>query len=160
MKKRLLLAFIVLLVVAAASFAVKGEGLAIGAEVASTNFSSWGGMLNLHIPHVPLHFALGGYFGSGYSGFDVKVDYWLLHGNFASGFDWYVGLGGYFATQLQPDSTFSLGARLPLALQLWPFGELLEIFFEIAPAWIPISNSGTAFGNFVLQPALGFRIWF
>jgi hypothetical protein len=160
MKKKMVLVLIVLLMAATAAFAFKGNGLAIGAEVASTNFTSWGGMLNLHIPDVPLHFAIGGYFGSGYSGFDVKVDYWLLHGNFLSGFDWYVGLGGYFATQLQPDSSFSLGARLPLALQLWPLGELLEIFFEIAPAWIPISNSGTALGNFVLQPALGFRIWF
>jgi hypothetical protein len=160
MKKRLFLTLIVLFIAATAAFAVKGEGLAIGAEISSTNFNSWGGMLNLHIPGIPLHFAIGGYAGNGYSGFDLKVDYWLLHGNLASGFDWYVGLGGYFAAQLQPSSAYSLGARLPLALQFWPAGELIEIFFELAPAWIPFSNNGTALGNFVVQPAIGFRIWF
>ena len=160
MKKTSLLTLVVLLTAATGAFAVKGNGLAIGAELSSNNFNSWGGMLNLHIPNVPLHFAIGGYSGNGNSGIDLKIDYWLLHGNFLGGLDWYVGLGGYFGSQLQPDSRFTIGPRLPLALQVWPMGERLEIFFELAPAWLPITNNGTSFGNFVVQPAIGFRIWF
>jgi hypothetical protein len=93
MKKKLLLAIVVLLAVGTGAFAMKGNGFAIGAEVTSTNFSSWGGMLNLHFTNVPLHFAIGGYVESGSSGVDLKIDYWLLHGNLISGLDWYMGIG-------------------------------------------------------------------
>ena len=160
MKKKLFLALIVLLVVATGAFAFKGNGPAIGAEASSTNFTSWGGMLTLHITDVPFHFAIGGYAGDGNSGLDLKVDYWLLHGNFVKGLDWYMGLGGYLGVQVQPDSVVTFGVRVPFALQIWPMGELLEIFFEVAPAWLPISSGGATLNNFCIQPALGFRIWF
>jgi hypothetical protein len=160
MKKKLLLAIVVLLAVGTGAFAMKGNGFAIGAEVTSTNFSSWGGMLNLHFTNVPLHFAIGGYVESGSSGVDLKIDYWLLHGNLISGLDWYMGIGGYFGAQVQPSSSLSLGVRVPFALQIWPMGELLEIFIELAPAWIPYSNGATSAGNIGIQPAIGFRIWF
>jgi hypothetical protein len=49
---------------------------------------------------------------------------------------------------------------MPFALQIWPMGERLEIFLELAPAWIPLSNSKTTVDNLGVQPAIGFRIWF
>jgi hypothetical protein len=160
MKKKLGIVLVVLLTAATGAFAAKGNGLALGAEISSSNFSSWGGMLTFHLTDVPLHFAIGGYASSGSFGLDLKIDYWLLHGNFASGFDWYIGLGGYLGMQIQPSSSFAAGVRLPLALQLWPIGQLLEIFVELAPAWVPFANDAVALGNFEIQPALGFRIWF
>jgi hypothetical protein len=160
MKRILLLSLIVLLSVATGAFAAKGRGFAIGAEAASTNFNSWGGMLTLHMSDVPLYFALGGYVDKQDFGLDLKADYWLGHGSLLRGLDWYFGLGGYFSLQVQPSSNFSLGLRIPIGLQIWPMGELLEIFFEAAPAWIPFSNNGVSLGSFALQPALGFRIWF
>ena len=160
MKKTLLLTIVVLLTVATGAFAAKGGGFAIGAEVASTNFASWGGMLNLHFTEVPLHLAIGAYGSPSAFGLDTKVDYWLLHGNLVSGIDWYIGIGGYIAVQVQPGATFSLGVRAPFALQIWPSGQLVEIFLEVAPAWIPFTNGGISAGNLVVQPALGFRIWF
>jgi hypothetical protein len=160
MKKKLVLAVVILLAAGTAAFALKGNGLAIGAELTSTNFSSWGGMLNLHFTDVPLHFAIGGYVDGNNSGVDLKVDYWLLHGNLIGGLDWYVGIGGYFGAQVSPDTTFALGVRMPFALQIWPMGERLEIFLELAPAWIPLSNSKTTVDNLGVQLAIGFRIWF
>jgi hypothetical protein len=160
MKRKAILVFSVLLIAATGAFAMKGNGLAIGAEVTSTNLTSWGGMLNLHFANVPLHFAIGGYVDGGISGAELKVDYWLLHGNLISGLDWYMGIGGYLGAQLRPASSVSLGVRVPFALQIWPMGERLEIFLELAPAWIPFSNGKTSPSTIGIQPAIGFRIWF
>jgi hypothetical protein len=117
-------------------------------------------MLTLHVSRLPLYFALGGYADNQDFGVDLKAGYWLAHGGFLRGLHWYFGLGGYFSLQVQPSSDFSLGLRIPLGLQIWPMGELLEIFLEVATAWIPFSNNGVALGAFAVQPALGFRIWF
>ncbi len=160
MKRKLGFALVILLTVTTGAFAAKGAGLAIGAELSSSNFSSWGGMLTLHLTDIPLHFAIGGFASSGDFGLDLKIDYWLLHGNFVTGLDWYIGLGGYMAVLVQPATSFALGVRAPFALQIWPAGQLIEIFLELAPAWVPITNSGVYAGNFEIQPALGFRIWF
>ena len=159
MKKTLLLALVVILTAATGAFAAKGGGFGIGAEVSSTNFNSWGGMVTLHISDVPLYFALGGYANSSDFGIDLKGDYWLVHGEVVRGLDWFLGLGGYLSIQVQPNSTYAFGARLPIGVQIWPLGQLLEVFFEIAPAWIPFTGGGVDLSNFALQPALGFRIW-
>ena len=53
-----------------------------------------------------------------------------------------------------------MGVRMPVALQLWPLdNETLELFVEVAPAWVPLVSSGFAPGNFQVQAALGFRLW-
>lgn len=159
MKRIVLLALVGLLAASTGAFAAKG-GLALGAEAASTNFNSWGGRFVAHLPSVPLYFGLGGYTGSGGFGLDLTADYWVTRGRLGGGFDYYIGLGGYLGLNTTPFS-FSLGARLPLGVQAWVLGnDLLEIFFEVAPAWIPVSSSGFSALTFVVQPALGFRIWF
>jgi hypothetical protein len=49
---------------------------------------------------------------------------------------------------------------MPIALQLWPLdNEMLELFLEVAPAWVPVTSSGLTPGNFQAQMALGFRLW-
>lgn len=159
MKKILILVLVVLLAATASAFAAR-SGLALGAEAASTNFSSWGGRFVAHFPKVPLYFGLGGYMGSTGFGMDLTADYWVSHGHLGSVFDYYIGLGGYLALNTTPFA-FSLGARIPIGVQAWLLGnDLLEIFFEIAPAWVPVSSAGFSALSFEVQPALGFRIWF
>ena len=159
MKRIVLLVLVCLLAVSTGAFAAR-TGLALGAEAASSNFSSWGGRFVAHLPSVPLYLGLGGYIDLGVFGVDLTADYWVTHGHLGSVFDYYIGLGGYLALNTNP-FWFSLGARLPLGLQAWVLGnDLLEIFFEVAPAWIPVGSGGFSALNFDIQPALGFRIWF
>ncbi len=159
MKRIVLLVLIGLIAFSMGAFAAR-SGLALGAEAVSSNFNSWGGRFVFHLPSVPLYFGLGGYMGSGGFGLDLTADYWVAHGHIASIFDYFIGLGGYLGLNTTPFS-FALGARLPLGLQAWVLGnDVLEIFFEIAPAWIPVSSAGFVPLNFAVQPALGFRIWF
>ena len=159
MKRIVLLVLLSLLTVSTGAFAAR-NGLALGAEAVSTNFNSWGGRFVAHLPSVPLYFGLGGYAGPGGSGMDLTADYWVTQGHLGSVFDYFIGVGGYLALDTNPFS-FSLGVRIPIGLQAWVLGnDLLEIFFEVAPAWIPVSSGGFSALTFAVQPALGFRIWF
>ena len=162
MKKGLILVIILVvgfLAVPTAAFA-KPSGFAIGAEAASINFNGWGGRVVFHLPVVPLYFGVGGVITSGGSAIDGTVDYWLLHNRLSGIVDLYLGIGGYLAFGTGDQSSFALGARLPIGLQIWPVGSVLELFVEVAPAWVPINGNGTNLGTFEVQPALGFRIWF
>ena len=159
MKRIAVLVLVGLLAASAGAFAAR-SGLALGAEAVSADFSGWGGRFVFHLPSVPMYFGLGGYMGTGGFGLDLTADYWVTHGKLASVFDYYIGLGGYLALNTSP-FWFSLGARIPLGLQVWILGnDLLEVFLEVAPAWIPVSSGGFSPLSFQFQPALGFRIWF
>ncbi len=149
-----------LIVLAANVFAEKGtDDFAIGAQLTSSNLDTVGGMLTLHIPKVPL------FFGIGVNGGDeqrlaMTADYWLYHAQIAGMLNWYFGIGGYGALSTSDTSQFDVGVRFPVAIQIWPLdSELLEMFLEVAPAWVPITGDGFNSGTFQAQLALGFRVW-
>jgi hypothetical protein len=160
MKKIALVALVIMLGLSTAAFAA-GNGLAIGAEFALTNLSGYGAMLTFHLPSVPVMFGLGASLGSGYVDVALNGDWWLAHGKLVSAVDYYIGLGFTGAVAVSGGgASFDLGARLPLGLQIWPLGKTLELFLELAPAWIPITAGGIYAANFAVQSGLGFRIWF
>lgn len=157
MRRIAILVLVGLLAVAAGGFA-KGGNLGIGAELTSVNLGGVGAMFCLHLPKVPLFFGIGADLAGDFQ-LALTVDYWLLHEHLTGPLHWYLGLGGYAALGFEP-GWFAVGARLPIGLQVWPLNrELLEVFVEVAPAWIPISSSGFYAGNFDAQLALGFRLW-
>jgi hypothetical protein len=159
-RKTLILIIIVLLVSATGAFAATGGTAAVGVEGA-LNFGQAGGMpmgamILLHFPQVPIMWGIGLD-----SAMDIGLtgDYWFTQGTMASILSWYVGIGGYMYLGLGSDPVgFSAGARIPLALQLWPFGRKLEFFIEVAPA-LGISIIPTGF-DWHLQSAIGLRYWF
>jgi len=159
-RKIALLVLVGRLAVAASGFALKGTpNLGVGAELTSINFGGVGAMLCLHIPKVPLFFAIGADFVDDFS-LAMTVDYWLLHRHIAGPLHWYLGVGGYGSLGFDPN-WFAFGARVPVALQLWPLNsELLEMFLEVAPAWVPLNTNGFDADNFQAQVAVGFRFWF
>ena len=159
MKKGLILVVIIVGLLSVSTAAFAAADIAIGAEAASQNFNDWGGRFVFHLPHIPLYFGIGGIAESGGFALDVTVDYWFAHSRLSGMLDYYVGIGGYLALGAGNQSSFDLGARLPIGLQVWPVGRVLEIFLEVAPAWIPISNSGLDALTFQVQPAIGFRLW-
>ena len=160
MKRIAVLVVVGLLATAVSGFALKGTpDLAIGAEVTTINFGGAGAMLNLHLPGVPLYFGLGADFTGDFT-LAVTVDTRLLHRQVAGPLEFSFGLGVYGALYFDPTG-YAFGVRVPIALQLWPLGsELLEVFLEVAPGWVPVVTGGFAAGNFQAQCALGFRLWF
>ena len=160
MKRIVVLVVLGLLVIAVNGFALKGTpDLAIGAEVTTVNFGGVGAMLNLHLPGVPLSFGLGADFAGDFT-LAMTVDTWLLHKQISGPLEFSIGIGAYGALSFDT-AWYAFGIRAPIALQLWPLGnELLEVFLEVAPAWVPLTSGGFAAGNVQAQCALGFRLWF
>jgi hypothetical protein len=154
MKKILIIVCIILLASSTGAFAAKGSGFAIGGE-GSLDFAGiglpGGALLTLHLPRFPLMLGIG---VSTPLAVALTADYWIAHGPLASIFTWYVGVGGYFTFG---SSSADIGARVPIGIQIWPLGQTLELFLEIAPA-VGVIFVPTAFAPHV-QGALGFRIW-
>ncbi|HEY9595023.1 MAG TPA: hypothetical protein VHE79_11130 [Spirochaetia bacterium] len=156
MKKKVLIVLIALALCATSAFAAKGT-LGIGGE-GSLYFGSAGGlpmsaMLTLKLPSFPLYLGIG---ISTDPALALTADYWFAHGNVTGILDYYAGIGGYGFLDFNP-TNLAVGGRIPLGLQLWPFGRVFEIFIEIAPA-VGITLIPTAF-DWHLQGALGFRFW-
>jgi hypothetical protein len=158
MRKVTVIACAILMIVATGSFALGGDGLAIGGETAinfgGTGGMPVGGMLLIHLPSFPLMLGIG---VSSAPAVGLTADYWFANG--ASGIiGWYVGAGAYMRIDLRPNS-FAFGARLPIGLQLWPLkAGHLELFIEAAPA-VGVRFVPTSF-DWHLQAALGLRYWF
>jgi hypothetical protein len=158
MKKVLIIALIMMVTATTGAFAFKGAGLAIGGEgalyYAGASALPAAGMITLHLPGIPFILGIG---VAEPLALGFTADYWLGHGNIISLFDWYAGLGVYLAVDLSPNDV-AFGIRIPIGIQVWAFGETLEIFLETAPA-VGVSFIPTAFW-WHIQAALGFRIWF
>jgi hypothetical protein len=159
-RKTMTLILILLLLGGTSAFAAQG-GLAIGIEGA-LNFGGVGGMpagalIVFRLPQLPVMWGIG--FDSAYN-IGATGDYWFWHYNLGSVFALYAGIGGYMRLGLGSSPvTFAGGARIPVALQAWPFGKNLELFLEAAPA-IGISIIPTAFDGVRMQAAIGLRYWF
>ncbi len=162
MKKRaLILVAVGLLALSVNAFALKGTSdFGIGAEVTSINFGSVGSMLTFHIPRVPLYFSVGADFADEPM-IAATVDYWFVNRPIGRSMSYYVGLGGYVGlATAASDVTLAAGPRLPLGAQLWLLeNDLLEVFLEVAPAWVLFTGSEIDPRNAHVQVALGFRIW-
>ena len=158
MKKMRALLFAVLLFCGATSAFAKGSGFAIGGEgalyLAGAGGLPMSAMLLFHIPQVPLMFGIG---VNSPLALAVTGDYWAAHGSLGGIFTWYAGIGGYLTLDLDPDARVTVGGRIPIGLQAWPVGQVLELFIEIAPA-VGVILVPTGF-DWHLQGALGLRFW-
>lgn len=160
MKRIAVLVVVGLLASAVSGFASKGTpDLAIGAEATTVNFGGVGAMLSLHLPGVPLYFGLGADLTGDFV-LAMAADYRLLHKQISGPFEFSLGVGACGALSFDPTG-YAFGVRAPIALRLWPLGStLLEVFLEVAPAWVPLTSGGFTAGNVQAQCALGFRLWF
>lgn len=148
-----------ILVCAAASTAsAKDSGFAIGGEGALYLAGAGGlpvsAMIVFHVPQLPLMFGIG---VQNPFAVAVTVDYWAAHGTITSIFAWYAGVGGYLSFDVKPGGTTTAGGRIPIGLQAWPVGRVVEVFAEIAPA-VGVVLVPTGF-DWHLQGAVGVRFW-
>jgi hypothetical protein len=148
----------ILVCLGAASAAAKPSGYAIGGEGALYLGSAGGlpmsAMLTFHIPQLPLMFAIG---VKDPAAVAATVDYWAAHGTIRGIFSWYAGIGAYLSVDTSSDGTIAAGGRIPIGLQAWPIGQVLEIFLEGAPA-VGVTLVPTGF-DWHLQAAVGLRVW-
>jgi len=153
MRKTAVLALALALVLACAAGASASD-FSIGAEyMFYTTGLSHNALLSLRAWPAPFQLGVGATFGSAPS-FSITGDWWLKAGGIpGSPLGYYVALGGFVTL---PDINF--GARLPLGLQVWLLGNLLELFIEAVPyAGLHIIPSTT--GIYGVGLGAGFRFW-
>jgi hypothetical protein len=150
MKKAIVLALALTLACAAGASAFE---IGIGAEYLwYTPGLASNALLSLRAWPAPFQLGLG--FAPGPS-FSITGDWWLKAGGISgSPLGYYVAVGGFVTL---PDVTF--GARVPIGLQLWLIGDLLELFIEAVPyAGLDVMPSTT--GIYGVGLGAGFRFWF
>ena len=157
-KARSLVLASVLLCAVAGTAAAKDSGFAIGGEGALYLAGAGGlpvaAMITFHVPQIPLMFGIG---VQNPLAIAVTADYWAAHGTFTRIFAWYAGIGGYLSFDVEPGGTITAGGRIPIGLQAWPFGRVVEVFLEVAPA-VGVVLVPTGF-DWHLQGAVGLRVW-
>ena len=158
MKRMFIIAMVFALISTSGGVAAQKSGLAIGEE-GSLNLTGGGGlpmnaMLTLHLPQIPLMLAVGILTPMAVV---VTVDYWLAQGTLISVLEWYAGVGAYLSVSIDFPLSIMAGVRVPLGIRLWPLGQILEIFAEIAPT-SGFTNVPTSFER-CFQGALGCRFW-
>lgn len=158
MKKKIIIAVLVLTLAAGVSFA-KESGFAIGGEYSIDVLGGIPGstLLTFRLPSVPIMFGLGLQIGENNFNMALLMDWWLWHQHLVGIIDLYAG-PGIFVTL--PSSVF-IGARIPIGFQIWPLGtSLLELFLEIAPSITFLAPTGINIPQFGVQAGAGFRFWF
>jgi hypothetical protein len=148
MRKTVIVLALVVLVAAGAA-----ADISIGGEyLFYTSGLTHNALLSLRLWPQPIQLGLGVTFGAAPS-FSITGDYWLRAGRLAGPFGYYIALGAFIDL---PDVAF--GARVPIGLQLWPLGNVLELFLEAVPyAGILVTPTTGMFG---VGLGAGFRFWF
>ncbi len=153
-KKVLLLVLVLLIVVTMSSFAI---GIGAAGTFGWSGTSMSGGFLTLKVDDWPL---LGLDF-SGYTNYirlGVTADWWMANENLSGMLNWYWGVGGYGRVILSSATSFGVGVRVPIGLNMFII-DPLELFLEAAPS-VGV-GIGSSFGlDWGVQGALGFRFWF
>jgi len=150
MRKTVVLTLALLLACAAGASA--GD-MNIGAEyLFYTTGLTHNALLSLRLWPASFQLGVGATFGTAAS-FSITGDWWLRTGSISgSPLGYYLALGGFVTL---PDVTF--GARLPLGLQLWLLGDLLELFIEAVPyAGLDVTPTAGIYG---VGLGAGFRFW-
>lgn len=146
---------VALLGAVAVTASAKGSGYAIGGELSAYVGGNGGlpvyGMFTFHLPQLPLMFAVG---VSSPFAIGATADYWIAHRNISKLLSWYAGVGAYLTAG---GDTTAVGGRIPIGLQVWPLGQTLEVFAEVAPA-VGVSIAPTGF-DWHLQGGVGLRVW-
>ena len=157
-KSRVVLLAALLVLAACGSAWAKGSGFAIGGEgalyLAGNGGLPMSAMLTFHVPQVPLMFGLG---VRNPLAIAATADYWAAHGSLTNIFAWYAGIGAYLSFDVSPGGSITAGGRIPIGLQAWPVGQVLELFVEVAPA-VGVILVPTGF-DWHLQGAVGLRVW-
>ena len=158
MKKIVLLVIVITLLASTGAFAAT-SGFGIGVEWSA---GLLGGLPNSALVTIKAHqlpfvLGIGAQIGARTFNLGATLDWWLYQTHLIGALDLYVGPGLYLGVG---NGYFALGGRIPVGLQIWPIGKVLELFLEIAPAMEFVGPGQISFPNLDLQAGVGFRFWF
>jgi hypothetical protein len=155
MKKKILVAAVVLFFVASTSVFSLGIGAAFGLNGIGDGNVGNDLMLSAKLDQLPFMLGLSYHLGDPFS-LGVYADWHMVRQPLVNFVNIYAGPGLFFAftDTASGEDQINLGLRVPVALYIFPV-DFLELFLEIAPAFSFIPEPKLGF-----QSAIGFRFWF
>jgi hypothetical protein len=158
MRKTVLVVFVlVLLFSASSSFAATGLGIGVEFGLNVLGGLPNQALLTLKMNNLPFVLGIGFQLMENYFNMGMTLDWWLFQSHLVGIIDIYIGPGLYLVLP----NYFEIGGRVPIGLQIWPIGKVLELFLEIAPSMAFVSDrAGITIPNLGLQAGFGFRFWF
>jgi hypothetical protein len=160
MKKKILIAAVVLFFVASTSVFSLGIGASFGLKPFGDLPGEQRVMFSLKTDDLPFLLGFGFEIGEEKFNLGTTFDYLLVRQNLFNFVNFYAGPGGYLGIMTKGDDELAVqfGLRVPLALYIFPL-DVLELFIEIAPTWM-IFDGEVLGTNLGAMGALGFRFWF
>ncbi len=154
MKRIALLVLIALFGVATFTFAAEGWGVGIMYAFDLMGDLPQQALLTISAKQLPVVIGVGMQLNQDSTAIGITCDWWLYKGHLTGPVSIYVGPGLYL---MIPDIEF--GGRVPIGLRMFPL-KPLEVFLEVAPSIVIISDRDVNIPNLFLQAGLGFRFWF
>ena len=154
MKKKSLMATVILFIAASSSFAA-GKVTAVGifgSFMGSTTGSTGGGIgLSIKMGSFPV---LGLQYNlAGAGSMALSCDYYLVDSEAVAGpLTWFLGVGAFGGISFESGSSFDFGLRAPIGLQLWPIKKC-EFYGSLVPILHLLPTPSPRIGA-----ELGFRI--
>ncbi|KGE71077.1 BAPKO_0422 family outer member beta-barrel protein [Spirochaeta lutea] len=158
MNRKTIVLAVILALVGMTSLSAMGLGVAAGLPLGN-GLPGNNVMLSLKLDNTPLLFGIGAQIGSNFTSIGVTADYWITNESLAAPLNFYLGVGGYLGLSLGNSTTLSLGARIPVGLNIFILRSL-ELFVEVAPALGVGFSDPVQFPQVGVQGAFGFRVWF
>lgn len=153
MKKKILVAAVVLFFVASTSVFSLGIGAAFGLNGLGSGTPGGNFMISAKLDQLPFVLGLSYNLDDPFS-IGATFDWHMVRQPLVNFVNIYAGPGFYFTFTDVENDAIGLGLRVPVALYIFPV-DFLEIFLEIAPAFSFIPSPALDF-----QTAIGFRFWF
>jgi hypothetical protein len=164
--KKIALAALLCLILAAGAFADHPGGLGIGVVGAyhgnwdaAAGYPQYG--LSLKAPGLPAFWGICLRINDSFFQLSLTCDKYIIDQTLIAGFGWFIGLGAYANTVIPSgNGEFGLGfgARLPIGLSVQPVN-ILEIFVDIAPSVGISLVPSFDFPNGGWPVEFGIRLW-
>ncbi len=155
--KKLIAVLVLGLLIGTASIFAFGIGFQVGPTI-NGGFYNTNVALTFKLDSAPWVFAVDGNIWGGGARIALSADQWVVMKSIAKPINFFLAWGLYVGLSTS-GRLFSVGARLPLGLNLYVLDGLLEPFFQIVPSiGIGIgSDIGLEWG---VAGNLGLRFWF
>lgn len=153
MRKKIIIAGLVLFFVSAASLFSFGIGAAFGLNEIGSGTPGGNIMLSAKFDQLPVVLGLSYNLDDPFS-IGMTADWHMIRQPLFNFVNIYAGPGAFFTFADVENDALTLGARVPVALYIFPV-DFLELFLEVAPAFTFVPTVDLDF-----QTAIGFRFWF
>lgn len=155
--KKLIAVLVLALLIGTASLFAFGIGFQVGPTIGGGGYNT-NVALTFKLDNAPWVFAVDGRLSSGGARIAISADQWFINKTIAKPVNFFVGWGIYVGLATY-GNLLSVGARLPIGINMFFLDGMIEPFFQIVPS-IGITAFDFYFPDWGVAGNIGLRLWF